>query len=121
MVRFKCALEVTAREARLLVTHAAHGDLLKARLPLEPEHPRSLLTLLEGLSLWSGHRLCVALHAAEDYRPMPGSTVLGDALWPAESPLVGFEPAVLHDSRRVRLAGFGNFSMLRRLVEVEHD
>ena len=53
---WKAVLQVTRSSALLLVTSEV-GDVLKARLPLSPSHPRALLTLLEGLSLWDGEPL----------------------------------------------------------------
>ena len=44
-------------ELKLLVTSPEGDDLLKARLPVRPPHPRALLTLLEGMALWSGEPL----------------------------------------------------------------
>ena len=52
-----CALHVTRDQARLLLT-ATEGDALKARSSTTPEHPRALLTLLEGLSLWPNRTFC---------------------------------------------------------------
>lgn len=112
--RFRCALSVTRHEVQVLITHSEQGDVLKARLDPHPCHPRALLTLLEGLSLWSGRPLCVALRVAEPCRSWPGSTLFGDELWPAESPLVRFE--VVQPGRRQgrRLPGLGDFRALRR-------
>lgn len=110
---WQCTLRVTQHEAKLLLTDPQQGDLLKARLDRHPRHPRALLTLLEGLSLWSGCRLCVALHVDERCQPWPGSTLLGDELWPAESPLVQFD--IAHRVRRkARLSGLGDFRTVRK-------
>ena len=110
-----CTLRVTRHEAKLLVTHS-RGDLLKARLDTTPCHPRAMLTLLEGLSLWSGEPLRVALSADDDCRGSPGSMLFGDELWPAESPLVRFEFAH-HDRPRRRLHGLGDFRGVRRVQD----
>jgi hypothetical protein len=107
-----CTLHVTQHSARLLVS-APDGDVLKARLDSRPCHPRALLTLLEGLSLWQGQSLCVALSAAPDCRSLLPSMLFGDELWPAESALVRFD-VVDRVHRRVRLAGLGDFRALRR-------
>ena len=98
----------------MLVT-CPEGDLLKARLDTRPCHPRALLTLLEGLSLWSGEPLRVALSVDEDCHGFAGSTLLGDELWPAESPLVRFEP-VQRDRPVRRLLGLGDFRAVRRIA-----
>jgi hypothetical protein len=108
---WNCTLRVTQHEAKLLVS-TPHGDLLKARLDASPCHPRALLTLLEGLSLWSGRPLCVALSVDESCHHWPGSLLLGDALWPAESQLVQFD--IVHRAhRRTKLSGLGDFRQLR--------
>jgi hypothetical protein len=113
MRAWQCKLRVTQQEAKLLVTTPEQGDLLKARLDPRPSHPRALLTMLEGLSLWSGHPLCVALHVDEPSLSGPGSMLFGDELWPGESVLVRFE--VVHRGRRGgRLCGLGDFRALRQ-------
>jgi hypothetical protein len=106
-----CALHVTPNQARLLLT-AADGDLLKARLSATPHHPRALLTLLEGLSLWSGHPLCVALSVDDSCPRWPGAQLFGDDLWPSESQLVRFD-IVRRDRRTSRLSGLGDFRTVR--------
>ena len=112
MRAWRCTLRVTQHEAKLLLTDSEQGDLLKARLDPRPSHPRALLTMLEGLSLWNGHPLCVALHVDERSLHGPCSMLLGDELWPAESALVRFE--VVHRGRRgSRLSGLGDFRALR--------
>jgi hypothetical protein len=89
------------------------GDLLKARLDTQPCHPRALLTLLEGLSLWCGEPLSVALPVAEHSRASLPSTLFGDELWPGESVLVRF--AFVDRVRRpARLEGLGDFRAVRR-------
>ena len=106
-----CTLRVTQHHTKLLLS-AAEGDLLKARLNTTPCHPRALLTLLEGLSLWGGQLLSVAL-SVDDRCPLwPGRQLLGDELWPAESQLVRFD-IVRRARRRVRLSGLGDFRELR--------
>ena len=79
MRTWHCTLHVTKHEAKLLLTSPEQGDLLKARLDPRPCHPRALLTMLEGLSLWNGHPLCVVLHVDEG-SDWPGSMLLGDEL-----------------------------------------
>lgn len=105
------SLRVTAREATLLVMCPETGDVLKARLPMPPQHPRALLTLLEGVALFAGQPLCVAISVGPLSAPWLGSGLFGDELWPAESPLVRFV-AARHVHRR-RLDGLGSFRALR--------
>jgi hypothetical protein len=108
---WQCTLRVTQHQTRLLLT-APQGDLLKARLDTSPCHPRALLTLLEGLSLWTGEPLSVALSVDERCRDSLSSMLFGDELWPAESQLVRFELAQ-RAHRRARLDGLGDFRAVR--------
>ena len=112
---WKGSVRATPREVRVLVVDPEQGDLLKARLPLGAQHPRALLTLLEGLALWRGQPLRVAVSAtsAGDGRPCwSGSGLFGDELWPGESQLVRYEVGA-RASRRGRLVGLGDFRSLR--------
>ena len=108
---WRCNLRVTQHLAKLLVS-GPDGDLLKARLDTQPSHPRALLTLLEGLSLWTGEPLSVALSVDERCRASLSSMLFGDELWPAESPLVRFD-VVGPVRRRAHLAGLGDFRAVR--------
>ncbi len=108
-----CTLTVSQAAATILVQDG-NRDLLKARLPAQPNHPRALLTLFEGLSLWRGQPLSVALSVAEHCHPGPGSMLFGDGLWPAESVLVQFEN--MHPEPVTRLAGVGDFRQIRQLA-----
>jgi hypothetical protein len=111
--RWQCTLWVTQSQAKLLLTDP-NGDLLKARMDITPCHPRALLTLLEGLSLWSGQPLYVALCVDDNCRQWPVS-LLGDELWPTETQLVRFD-IVPPARRRTKLSGVGDFRQLR-LIE----
>lgn len=109
---WRCALKATRDATRLLVT-SDEGDVMKARLTPGPSHPRALITLLEGVSLWRGQPpLRIALSAAADCPRWPDSTLFGDELWPAESPLLQFE-FVSRVRRRVRLEGVCDFRQER--------
>lgn len=109
---WKTVLRVTRREA-LLLTTSETGDVLKARLPLSPRHPRALITLLEGLALWTGQPLPVVVSAAESSADWAGSGLFGDDLLPAESQLVQFR-VVAPGCRARRLRGVADFRALRR-------
>jgi hypothetical protein len=109
---WKPVLRIVSREAMLII-RSETGDVLKARLPLNPSHPRALLTLLEGLALWNGAPLSVAVSADAHSMDWLGSGLFGDELFPAESQLVRF--AVVHRDCRVRrLRGLGDFRAGRR-------
>ena len=56
-------LRIGGKELKLLVTSPDGDDLLKARLPVRPPHPRALLTLLEGVALWSGEPVLAVISA----------------------------------------------------------
>lgn len=108
-------VRVTTREVKLLVYDPQEGDLLKARLPPGAQHPRALLTLLEGLALWRGQplRVVVSATSAGDGRPIwCGSGLFGDELWPAESPLVRYDLGG-RARRPRRVVGLGDFRALR--------
>src|SRR5512143_1533431 len=105
-------LRVTGSETSLLLEDEELGDLLKARLPMPPRHPRALLTLLEGAALWRGQPMRVVLSADDGSAPWFGSSLFGDEVWPGESQLVSF--AIAAPGRRRRLLGVGDFRPMRR-------
>jgi hypothetical protein len=98
-----------------LLIEGPDGDLLKARMP-RPNHPRALLTTLEGVALWTGSPLCAAISADGRCNPMHAAALFG-ADWPAESALVRFVAAVPRArGRRTRIPGVGEFRQLHLLV-----
>ena len=112
MDTWRITLSLTPRSARLLVTDQEGDERLKARLPIHPEHPRALTTLCEGLALWSGTPLRVALVVADRSGRTDACALFGPDLWPPESALVRFDfrgpPA-----RRRTIAGVGDFRQVR--------
>ena len=98
---------------QILVLDGA-GDLMKARLPLRSEHPRALVTVLEGLAMWQGHRLD-AVQYVDARAPdcidwaFPNADLRGH-----RSPLVDFSTRV-HGGTRRRIRGVGDFRQLRLL------
>lgn len=87
------------------------GDLLKARMPA-PNHPRALLTLLEGAALWTGEPLCAAICAERRLDPSLAVALFGGDC-PADSALVRFVAAEPRARpRRTRIAGVGDFRQL---------
>jgi hypothetical protein len=112
MMRLTAQLQISSSEMQLLVACPEQGDVLKARLPLRPAHPRALLTLLEGIALWSGAKLCVVITVEPNCPSWLDSGLFGDELWPGESQLVQYE--VVARARPKRLQGVGDFRRLRR-------
>jgi hypothetical protein len=100
------------QDLRVLVTSPEGDDLLKARLPRLPPHPRALLTLLEGVALFSGDPVCAVISVRERYDHWLGSELWAEQLWPAESALVQFDFAL--PSSGARLRGVGDFRAVRR-------
>lgn len=114
MERWKATVEPAARSVRLLVTDPENNEVLKAALPRLPEHPRALLTLLEGVALWTGSPLGAAISAAPSLDRRCVCALFGDGLVPVDSALVRFH--VLAAARRRRtLPGVGDFRQFRLL------
>jgi len=118
MASWQVFLEPLPRGVRILITDNG-DDRLKALLPDYPVHPRALLTMLEGLALWTEEPLRVVISAE---RPCSHSLGLGHFAapphWPAESDLVRFEfrtPRASSLTPPSRGTGLGEFSRLRRL------
>ena len=109
MENWKVMLSMPRNNAMLLVTSAS-GDVLKARLPLPARHPRAAVTLLEGLSMWSGSPVCAVISAGRRSHPLCGAAVFGPDAWPTESPLVSW--VVADDARHARITGVGDFREL---------
>ena len=116
MAAWRATLQVLPRRTlRLLVTDAEGNDLVKAQLS-DPEHPRAMLTALEGLALWCGEPLYVVICADVPVDRSLGLGAFGDLDdgWPEESALVHF--LFRETGRRGRrILGVGDFGRLRRL------
>ena len=113
MSQWPTTLRIGEEELKLLVTSPDGDDLIKARLPRLPRHPRALLTLLEGVALWSGEPLYAVISAGSHRDDWLGCETWGDDLWPAESPLVHFDFAVPPAPSRRLLRGVGDFRNMR--------
>ena len=83
-------LEVKSDSVKLRVWDAKLSLALRAELVRHPDHPRALLTLLEGLALWSGAQLYAAISAPAPAGPSLDLAPLDDQGWPEESALVRF-------------------------------
>jgi hypothetical protein len=106
------------KEMKLLVQSELGDDVIKARLPLRPPHPRALLTMLEGVALFSGQPLRVVISAGDGLDAWLGSEQWCEELWPAESPLVGFDFAIPPPRARRTLRGVGDFRDVRRQLRL---
>lgn len=116
MATWKPIMEVLPKSVRLLMVSEQGDELLKAELPGHSRHPRALLAVFEGLALYSGTPLSVAISADN---PVDNSLGLGfftdlDDRWPEESALVKFV-FLVPPPRGRRLGGVGDFRHLRRL------
>jgi len=100
-------------EVKLLVTSEEGDHLIKARLPARPSHPRALLTMLEGIALYSGAPLYAVISAGCRRDDRLGAEAWCEDLWPAASPLVQFDFAVPPPRARRRLRGVGDFRDVR--------
>jgi hypothetical protein len=114
MTRWPTTLRIGREELKLRVTSPQGDDLLKARLPVLTSHPRALLTLLEGVALWSGAPVLAVISAGAHRDDWLGSEEWGDDLWPTESPLVHFDYATPPSRARHSLVGVGDARDVRR-------
>lgn len=103
------ALRLVPRRGLLLMVGTGFDQevLLKARLSAWPSHPRALITVLEGLALWSGHRLPVAIGVSRNSASYIEGLLPDGPAW--TSPLVDLH-VVEHPRprRRTRLDGVGD-------------
>lgn len=102
---------------RLLATEDGR-DVLKAVLPpVSCAHPRAVVTVLEGLSLWTQQRLSVVLAVDERAPSFCGSTELCDALGYGTRSLHFEVGVVVRQARRARrcIEGVADFRDLRAL------
>ena len=70
MSRWTIRAQVSRETLRLRVRNDLGDELLHAQMPLPPDHPRALLTLLEGLALWAGEPLCAVIDADDSADPL---------------------------------------------------
>ncbi|MCA9559370.1 MAG: hypothetical protein H6826_15440 [Planctomycetes bacterium] len=89
-----------------------NDEILKAELPPRPNHPRALVTLLEGLAMWAGEPITAAIFAGRQLTLHYDEALFGDPLLPVDSALVHFD-LLGPPGRRRTLAGVGDFRQLR--------
>jgi len=102
------AVRLVPRRGLLLIVGTGFDDevLLKARLPANPSHPRALITVLEGLALWSGRRLPVAVGVDANSASSIAALLPDGPAW--SSPLVDLHLVEPRRRRRTRLDGVGD-------------
>jgi len=112
MHRWRTAVEPTAWNTKILATDSEGNELLKAALPLPPQHPRALLTLLEGLALRAGEPLTAVISVGHRLPSGVDASLFGTSLVPIDSALVRLDQVgPIH--RRRTLSGVGDFRELR--------
>jgi hypothetical protein len=100
MSKWTVRAQIGTETLRLRVRNILGDDLLHAQLYLPSDHPRALLTLLEGLALWNGEPVCAVIDADDSAAPL---LAVGGS-WTPQSALVRFELAPPRlDQRRLRL------------------
>lgn len=107
MSDWRTTIVVSCREVKLLVTDGLGDEVLRARLPARPEHPRALLSLLEGVALWSGSPVTAAISVVGQARSFFDRDLFGGDWWPADSALVRL--SYIDRRRARRLRGLGCF------------
>lgn len=118
---WKTSLRLTPESLSLLMTDRCGNDLMKARLPTSPHHPRALLTTLEGLALWSGAPIRAVINVVASCPRSLVSSCFGDDLLETHSALVELDFAVPVPRRRQRLRGMGSFGDVRFLRADESE
>jgi hypothetical protein len=73
MAQWPTTIRIGAEDLKLLVSSPEGDDRIKARLPIRSSHPRALLTLLEGVALFSGEPLYAVISAGEHHDAWLGS------------------------------------------------
>ena len=105
-------LKARGQDLMILGLDWSNRPLLKARLPLDPCHPRAAITLLEGLALWSGRCLPTAFSVGDLSASSIAALLPEGSPWC--SPLVDIH--LIEPHRRSRdLGGVGNFRALHAL------
>ena len=101
---WSATLEVTPHAITVVVREPEGADVVTAVFSGYPDHPRALLTLLEGLALWSAP-MCAAISAAHPVSHSLGLGSCGDLeRWPEERALVSVQ--CVETARRRRRIGW---------------
>ena len=83
-------LEVTPQAIWLWVAEATGRDVLRAALPRPEGHSRALLSVLEGLALWSAAPLVAVIGVDHPVSDSLGLGPFGGEDWPRDTALVSF-------------------------------
>lgn len=110
MEELKTRIQLSADGIKILITSTEGRDVLKAWFPDAPLHPRALLTLLEGVALWSKVPLYAAFIVEPSCPPSFEEALFRGELSPELSPLVRYDFVL---PRRTRIQGVGDFKELR--------
>ena len=108
-------VEPSRQAVRILAMDVDGTEILKARLPPYPQHPRALLTLLEGLALWIGNPVTAVVSAGASVDLRCGEALFDGGLLPVDSALVRFD-IVTPGRRRRTIIGVGDFRSVRRMA-----
>lgn len=116
MRSWKATVRSHAGTWQLLVTDSDGDEALKAVLPIWPQHPCALMTLLEGLAMWVGQPVIAAVYAGMWEETPCAEALCGDAFFPLKSARVRLE---LHPTPRARVKphSIRDFRVTRRLHE----
>ncbi len=87
----------------LSVKSSDQRQIVRARFTGYPDHPRALLSMLEGLALWRGAVLDVAISADAPVCTSLGLGAFGGERWPTGSALVRFEWVSQGDQARAEM------------------
>ncbi len=97
-VQMRRSSRAEQRLIRLSVRGADRRLILSARFADYPDHSGALLTILEGLALWRGGPINVAISADAPVSDSLGLGAFGGDPWPASSDLVSFHWCANRDS-----------------------
>jgi hypothetical protein len=88
---WQATAEVTRETLWVWVTGPSGRDVMRAALPRGGEHPRALVTLREGLALWSGAPLSAVIGVDHPVGDSLGLGFFGNGdRWPEDTALVTF-------------------------------
>ena len=87
---WRTRLRIRRSTIQLMVKSKQGRVVLKAFFPMLPDHPRAMLTLLEGLALFQGEPICAVIDADVFVDHCCGLGPFGEE-WPTTSALVHYD------------------------------